>query len=167
MIDEIVNIILHVVLSSIFIAVFYFTYTTTVEEQVLTTNIEGLTENLIKDLTAFVPASALKPYIDSITLPDMTKDDQKAADSNNQLINISIIILSVFFGVGILSALALSLLTPLPVWVYFLNAFTILGFVALTEFIFLNTITRNYQVIDPSKVKGMFLTALLQFQESP
>ena len=80
------NIIVGLIIFSIFIAIFYFTYAAKIEEQILNIQIKNLVENLTENLdvldTTFSVKSFLAEPIQNLEIPDLTKEDKEVETMN-------------------------------------------------------------------------------------
>lgn len=160
-----VNIIVSVTLFSIFLSVFYFTYTSRIEEEILTIQIKNLVNNLsggIKKLN--LDKNQIKKVIDNITLPDLSKQDKEVEDHDNQLKK------KAFFIFGIISLVCVILMF---IFAYFYNVnvksiilgnLLLLCFVALTEWFFLNFVAKSYMSLDINMVKRILIEEIEKFE---
>jgi hypothetical protein len=159
---EIANIILHVVFISTFIAIFFFTYAAKVEEEIVKLQVQYLVDDLTTN--AFLLPDHIKKSIkiklDNITLPDLQSADNAVKEQNKKLMDHAIKIMLVFSVFGLLSAYYMSSVYDFS-FIELLkeNALAIV-FVALTEYLFLNYVVKNYISADPHYVKRTFLNEL-------
>ena len=171
------NILLHVILLSSFVAVFFFVYGSKIEQQVVQSQTNAVVDNLMQDVrNVTTPAqmqilsSVLGPNLEA---PDMQQADLEAAAKNKQLVQQTIKVLGILCGVSL--ALIL-LLWSYGKWVnksmYFSgwkllkeNMVTLL-FVAITEFFFVTFFAANYKSADPNHIKKQVVDTLIQYAQT-
>lgn len=167
MIYEIANIILNITLISVVIGLFYFTYVPVIEKQIVVSEVDEVMNDIEQDIKNIIPESDLKEIGEIIKpllkKPDMTKEDEKAKENNQKLINKAIFYLSIFTAIGI----------GITIWmIYYFNLdwkrllkenFITLVAVAITYFTFLTFVIRNFRGADPNVVKKSIVDAFKDF----
>ncbi len=168
--QEIAYLILTFTLSATFIAVFFFTYVSGVEADIIKNQINGV-------ITEFVQSSQLilspdekskigQLIIQNMAIPDMSQQDKEATDNNNRLIKKSMIIFGSILGIGILILLALYLMYKFNIGELLKYSFIILGLVMLTEIMFVTFVTKNYKLIDTNYIKYLLIKNLENYVKS-
>lgn len=102
---DIINIILSIVLSSIFIGLFFFTYGKNIEKACVVNNVNFLIEDTISPIKSFISDDQKKfllKSVNNIKLDNMDEQDNAVENSNNILLKKSFIILSSVFLAGLL-----------------------------------------------------------------
>jgi hypothetical protein len=163
---NIASIILLVVLISVFVSVFFFTYAYKVEGDIEQEQINYIISDLTNDIKSLFPSEIVKEIklqMSKVTLPDMTEEDHKTDTNNKSLYIKSIIIFSIILIIGIGIFYYYSKVNDIDMYQIIKKNLIILLFVALTEFIFLLTIPKNYKVVDPNFVKKIFIESLESF----
>lgn len=151
------HIIMGVVLIAAFISIFFFTYVSKIESDIVQTQMEKIVDDLTGSIDTIITEQQKEEIgqaIQNIEIPDMSQQDAAAQTNNKDLMQKAIIIFSCIIGIGLLAICLL--------W-YFGGKFhmshmiiqnsIILILVALTEFGFVTFVTQNYQVIDPNYVR--------------
>lgn len=156
---QLCQIILNVTIISSFIGVFFFTYAATVEKEILEDQSKYIAENMADKVKIFLPEDLKQEIANDLQEPDLSKEDKDAEESNKELRNKALIVLGVLFIVGILATLVVSKIGNIGFHIV-KEAIIILLFVALTEFLFLNIITRNYKVADTNFVTKEMLKSV-------
>lgn len=151
---EISNIILHVIFLATFLAIFFFTYTAKIEEEIITNQVKLLIDTIF-DKTKFTTdeyKSNIRSKLDKLKPPDLSEEDKKVKEQNNNVMINSVKVMSGF----IIGALFLS-------YIIFqsdmdLNKGTfvdllkenciLLIFIMATEFAFLHLVAKNYVYAD-------------------
>lgn len=172
------NVLLHVILLSSFVALFFFSYGSRIEQQVVQTQTESVVDNLMQDVRNVATPdqmqllrTVLEPNLQA---PDMTQADQEAAAKNKQLMQQTVKVLGIVCGV---SLSLIILLWSYGKWInknqYFSgwkllkeNMVTLL-FVAITEFFFVTFFAANYKSADPNYIKKKVVDTLIQYAASP
>lgn len=153
------NIILHVMLMSIFLNIFYFTYAKSAEKEVLYDQIDILVQELINNISGEMNSTekeALKLLIESeIKKINLDKEDSIVNSNNGELEKTAII--ATVIGVGICLFLLFLLLKDCSNLMCSLRYLAISGgvgilFTALAEIFFINVIVKNYISVDSSLV---------------
>jgi hypothetical protein len=171
MINEVVFIILEVALVATFLAVFYFTYVKNVENNIVDQQIAYL----IDDLTAMSQyvltneqRNKIKEKLDNMSIPDLSEDDKKVLDNNIALEKKATIYVGILLLIGFLAFIGYYIYS-IKTGVYtnnfqdFNKAFMILLSVAITEYLFLNLIVKNYRSVKINYIKYKFLENLNNF----
>lgn len=156
---QLCQIILNVTIISSFIGIFFFTYAATVEKQILEDQSKYISETMADKVKFFLPDNIKKEIANDLQEPDLSKEDKDAEESNKKLRNKALVVLGILFIVGILATLTVSKIGNIGFHIV-KEAIIILLFVALTEFLFLNIITRNYKVADPNFVTKEMLKSI-------
>lgn len=152
------KVLINVLFISVFISLFFFTYAAKIEEQVVKDQMEFLCINItnMAKLGGKEINQEMIKLINNINPPDLSEEDKKASDNNNNIMKhviklgigfsifVSIIILGVYLKFGKKSYDLGEIIT---------DNFVILLFIALTEFAFLTFIGSKFISIDPNKTK--------------
>jgi hypothetical protein len=154
------QIILNITIFSVFIGFFFFTYAASVEKDIVKDQSSYIATDIATDLRVFLPSSVRMSIIDNLKVPDdMTEKDATVKEANNKLMKEAMIALSILLVVGILSTMVVAYIGGIGIHIV-KDSFVILIFVAVTEIVFLNLITRQYRVSDPNYVKKEMLLSL-------
>lgn len=156
---QICQIILNVTIISSFIGIFFFTYASTVEKQILEDQSKYIAETMADNVKNFIPGDVKQDIVKTLNKPDLSQQDKDAEDSNKKLRKKALIVLGTLFIVGIIATFVVSKIGNIGFHIV-KEAIVILFFVALTEFLFLNIITRNYKVADPNFVTSEMLKSV-------
>lgn len=159
------NILSSVLLISVFIVIFFFTYASRIEKNIVIKQTNQLANNLFNDI-AFLKDKSFKKFIMNLNAGDLSKEDQKVKEQNKKLLYTA----SLYVGCA---SIIIILISGFMIWFYqlnwkllfLLNIITLIC-VALTEFFFLTFIAQNYISFDPNYVKYIFLTKLQRFKQS-
>ena len=160
--EYIANIILHVVLISVFIGVFFFTYATFIEERIVVSQVNYLIDDFADEIEVLPKTykTVLNTVISNIDKPDMSVQDAQVKENNKALLNKVIIILSVSLVIGISSVYYLSRNYDFSFKELLYKNLIGLVFVGLTEFVFLTFIATSFRSADPNYVKRKILETL-------
>ena len=162
------NILVGLTMFSIFLAIFYFTYASKIEKDILEIQIKNLIDNLTADLKNVDSSSSntdnLKKIIDSIN-PDLSSEDSRVDESNKAVINKALVSFSIFAVITIIIVSILFYTSGTHIKdIIVMNAILLL-FVALTEVFFLNMIAKSYRSLDPNKIKLNIIKKLQSFSK--
>ena len=167
--ETITNGILHVVLISVFIGIFFFTYASRVEQNIVKERSREIVRDITNDIKTFAPKgsiSFLGKIANQIQPPDLREEDKEVEEKNKALLEKATKVLAVLFVVGISVSLFLSYKYGFSFKTLLIHNFIILFFVALTEFSFLTFFAQNYITIDSNFVKYKTLDTLIKFGQS-
>jgi len=159
--EEIANIILHVTLISTFIGIFFFTYASRIEENIVKKQVAFLIEDN-REIISLIPNDIkqnLVSKLNDIKL-DLSEDDNKTTEQNKKLLLNAAKILSVVLIVGVYIVLKMSHMYNFNFVHLLKENLIILCFVALTEFVFLTFFVQHYLSIDPNIIKRKFITII-------
>lgn len=159
--NGICNILVALTIFSVFLSIFYFTYASNVENQILNIQIKNLTDNLTSNIKDFnIDTDSLLKIINDTKLPDLSKEDNDVMNINSQLIKKALLMFGIFSFITIF-------ITIIICYIYKINIINIIKiniilliFVALTEIFFLNIIAKSYRSLDPNVVKKNFINNL-------
>lgn len=163
--DTALQIILTVILSSVFIIVFYFSYGKDIEGKIVVNECTEVAKGYT-DVYQAVAGSTPAPQCSLIPLPSPIASDQdnQVAATNAKYLKYTEIALGVGVGLAIILAIAIYFIGSRPtisikvlVWRSFLNLIA----VALIEFLFLQFIIANNIELDSSNVNSDVFSALI------
>ena len=157
---EIAQIVINITLISTVIGVLFFTYGKDVEKLIVQNQSKYIAESLANDAKIFFPEEVRKSIADSITIPDMQKEDDYAKSKNDCLRNKAVIVFAILCLVGLLITIGICWYGKVSKKHIFIEAFVILCFAVATEVLFLNVIARNYKSADPNVVRLKILQGI-------
>lgn len=158
--DQIVTIILNVTFIGAFIAIFFFTYGKTIEENVVKKQSVFIATHLANDIKTFINKDTADNISSKLIPPNMDEADKKAKEINHTLLqqSIRIVLFSVIIG------LSISYLISQKYNLNFIDLIKpnliILLFVGTTYFLFLTFFGQNFISADPNFVRLHILLTL-------
>jgi hypothetical protein len=163
----IANIVMHVVLISTLITIFFFTYATIIEEEIVNIQINNIISDFTEDidLLPIESIAVIKGSIGLIVPPDMSAIDKKIADANDELTKKVIILVTVVVIFSMWFIYGMSKKYNFNFGDLLKHNLIVLVFVGLTEFFFLTYIGKQYRSGDSFFVKKTILTTLKKFSE--
>ena len=169
-IKEISYIILSFILISTFISIFFFTYVSKVEEEIVKSQIKNSIDNLVSSSNLFLTERQkflIKDvYLKNVKAPDMSEEDANIDKNNSALLRKTIIIFSCIVGVGLLIVFGLWYKYRFNIKEVVLTSFIILVLVALTEIFFVTYVTKNFLLIDENYLSYVILSNLKNYADS-
>lgn len=160
--NGICNLLVSLTIFSLFLSIFYFTYASNVENEILNIQIKNLVDNLTSNIKDFnnIDRGYLINLINNTKFPDLSKEDNDVSNTNSSLIKKALLIFGIF-------SLITTIIIIIICYIYKINILQILKvniilliFVALTEIFFLNIIAKSYRSLDPNVVKKNFINNL-------
>ena len=156
----IINIIMNVGLISIFIAIFFFTYASTVEQDIVKEQTIIVINDLMQLANPFLSNEVKKQIYDNIRAPDLSKEDEEVLHANSKLKMTAYTNLAVVFVIALILCLVLAhfykhdLLNMLK-----LNLILVV-LVGITEFTFLHFVPHKFISADTNWVRGKILSSI-------
>lgn len=156
---------INVLFISVFIAIFFFTYGSYIEEKVVINQMHFLSKD-IKNLFGLFGENInnlISQKLDEVTLPDLSKEDKKAQQSNSIVKNKAFQFVLMF--AVIVLAIVYFIYVRYNNGTYQLNEIiseniVILIAVGITEYVFLAYFGARYISIDPNIIKLSILESL-------
>ena len=152
---EISSIAMNVLFVATFLCVFFFTYASKVEEDVIKNQVQFLVDDLSDDMQ-LLPSNiltSLKTKIATAKRPDMTDADNKVDASNKAIEKKTYTLAAVCLAVGLISIFVASYYWKFSFLELLGKNLVIVTFIGLTEFTFLMCFGRNFILADPNLVK--------------
>lgn len=166
--DNIASIILHIMIISTFIAVFYFTYGTYLEGITLNYQMQYLAQSLLGDLKILSPelANALKYKITNINISDLQSQDQSTYQSNlniklKALLSIGCLVLT---GTGLLAIL--NNYHPINFKKIMIEESIPIMSAMLIYFLYATFILSKYRSIDPNYIRKTILQTVNSYKKN-
>ena len=159
--NGICNILVSLTIFSAFLSIFYFTYASYIENQILNNQIKILVDNLTYNIKDFnIDTNYLLKIINETKLPDLSKEDIEVTNTNSQLIKKSLLIFGIFSLISLIIIFIICYVYKVNINEILKNNFILLVFVAITEIFFLNIIAKSYISLDPNIIKKNFINNL-------
>ena len=172
-----------VILFSVFVAAFYFTFAAQVEHEVVSGSVQSFVAGLAGDLKVVLPpqqAVQLGDLLQSTTLPDLQQEDEEVRIFNKKLTKKTFIVLGILAAIVLIVIFATygglklhaihklgrgkavrGIAYPDLPRLFQIAAITFVGVVA-AEFVFLYVIAKQYQPLDPNAIKKRIVDAMIQ-----
>lgn len=160
------NTLLSVVLISAFIGIFFFTYASKVENDIVKVRSSQIINDLTETVIKISPkeqkeeiSKTLGPYL---MPPDLSKEDDTVEESNKELRKKAFIFIISFVVVGFIIFFGLAHIFKFSAKKMIYKNLIVLAFVALTEFCFLTFFARHYITIDSNFIKYKIIDTLVK-----
>lgn len=168
------NVILHMCFFSVFVCIFFFVGASRIEKSIVQTQIKNTVQELVQEIKNVLPPAeraALANQLQALTPPDMSSQDKSTSDSNNKLIQQSCMVLIPVFVVGLVIVIAAyygfkkhyKVAPDFSLQTMFTHNGIVLGFVCVTELVFMLAIAANFKSLDPQVVKRVVVNSVLSF----
>lgn len=156
-----VDILLGVVLIATFIATFFFTFVSKVERDV----VKGQMEKIVRDLTQTIKlytsnqggGEQISKLVSNLQVPNLQKQDDAVTEHNKAIKKKAGIIFGVIILVGLIIIISQARYIKSELDIIIFANLLVLGFVALTEYLFVSRVSKNYQIIDGNYVRYLIL----------
>lgn len=167
--EYIANIILHVILISTLITIFFFTYAAKVEEDIVKDQVNFIIEDLTDNINMLPEdkKQIVRDASNKIVAPDMTELDNKVVDANAKLMKNVMIMVGIVLVVGILIVYMMSKKYDFNFLDLMTHNLIVLFFVFITEFCFITYLGKNFRTGDANFVKKSILSILKEYSEKP
>lgn len=155
--ELVIKILINVLLISLFITFFFFTYATTIEKEVIVNQMKFLSEHISNGINLLGPdlRNFIRQILSNIKTPDMEEKDKKVKDSNKIIINkvIKVNILFTLVMVFFILAISYRFSHKFDFFEVIKQNIIILVFIAFTEFAFLTYFGARFISINPNDIK--------------
>lgn len=158
------SVVLQVTLIIIFISIFFLSYTTVIEKDIVVEESDALVDEMFGDLKLVISPQYLEVIRGSMTdlkPPDMREADAITAANNKVLVNNTLLIMFIvgIFGFGITAFISLRYNVDMAE----LSKEAIFGLLAvcIVEYVFLTFLAKNYRSLDPNRIK-LHIVEILQ-----
>jgi hypothetical protein len=156
----IISILSSVGIVMMFLGVFFFTYASSVEEEIVKINANVIVEDLLDSIVPLLNKSTKINILSSLTYPDMQDADNHVLSNNNSVMSEAITKLGIISSVMITLSIGLAYYTKNNyLHIIGLN-FIILIFIGLTEYTFLNMVVKKFIAADTNYVRYLILKNL-------
>ena len=164
--EALAHLVLGVVLIATFISLFFFTYVSNVEGQIVKSQMGLIVTDLTSESKLILTDDQRKSIgnmIGEMKVPDMSEQDNEVEENNKKLKLKTMKIFGGLIGVGLLIILFLWKNYNLNMGEITKYSLITLAMVALTEFVFVTFISKQYQMVDPNYVKYLFVNNLAKY----
>ena len=171
--DEFLKIFMQVFFVVTFLSLFFFLYVVKIEKEIFVDQIDFVVDDLYSnfntDMNEIIPPEyqpyfkkQIYNYVNNIQIP--SEDDQSIQDQNNQVLEqtqqVVVVIGVVLFSI-VVALIVLRFCTDLSHQL--IENIIVLFFMGMSEFAFLNLVTKNYIASNPNHVKLYFLQEVVQY----
>ena len=165
-INIIIKTLIQVILISSFIGIFFFTYATKIEENIVKKQCAQIIQDLSDDMKTMVPANILeKVYtqiVPNIKAPDLSEQDADVKQKNDVLLKKVSKLVIMFIASGLAIVIGLVWIFKIPLGEILISSGTSVIFVAIVEYSFLTFFAQNYRTIDSNFVKMKIIETLIK-----
>jgi len=163
------SVVLQVTLIIIFISIFFMTYTTVIEKEIVINEVDILVNEFFGDLKLGLGPEIMTLFQSSLkdfNPPDMSEADAITAANNSVLINNTIILMIVVGIIGFSITIYLSVRYKVDSSEISKEVVFALIAVCIVEFVFLRFLAKNYICLDPNVVKLHFVQILRNYSQN-
>jgi hypothetical protein len=161
------NLLVGVTLFSIFLGIFYFTYASNIENDILKIQIKNLVDSFTNDLNNLNITninSEIYTVIDNFKIPDMSAEDKKVKDDNNKLMIKSLKLFGILTISCVFFITTMFVIYKIDLKNIIITNCIILVFVAITEIFFLNMVAKRYNSLDVNSIKTTIVENIIDLQ---
>jgi len=162
---EAANVVLTVALTAVVVGIFYFTYIPYVSKQVVIGSVNSVMDSITADIHTVLPKGQLD--FSKVETPDMSQQDKDARDNNATLRNKAVRYLGMLLGASVVLVLVLWAFGRFNLWRLLGENAVGTVVVAITYFVFVSLLIRNYRSVDPNTVKSSILDAMIEAAKIP
>jgi len=143
-----------------FLGIFFFTYASKVEQEIVEINTNVVVNDLLDTIIPLLNEKTKANLLENIKHPNMEDADKQVAENNKNIMFDSILKLSIIFIILSIIAYAISYYTHINyVNIIGLNLI-ILIFIGLTEYTFLHMIVKKFIAADTNYVRYLLISNL-------
>jgi len=154
----IINVITFTGLASIFISIFFFTYASTIEQEIVIDQAKIVVNDLMQTVNPLLTSDQKENIKKNLKVPDNSEEDLESLNKNNALMSEAYISLLIIFAVTMVLSVTLSIIYKHNYYRILALNLLLLVFIALTEFTFLHFIPKNYIIADTNWIRWKILT---------
>lgn len=170
-----IDILLGVVMIATFISVFFFTYVSRVEGEIVESQVRKIVKDLTSSLAFYSSGSnnnakemLLKQALERLTVPDLSSADAEVREKNHEIKKKAALIFGVLIAIGVFIIFILYVIghkygKKIELRKLIISNIIILVLVAITEFVFVTTVSKNYQIVDANFVRYRILADLQRY----
>ena len=163
-VKDITSVLMNATFVGAFLTIFFFTYASKVESQIVTKQIKFLADDFAANIN-LLPSDtkeAIRTKLQNIQLPNFEATDNQIDSVNGKIIKQTLLVVGITLAVVLLTVYILSTqrFFNFSFWEILCKNLIILLFIGLTEFTFLNLVAKNFISIDPNYVKYYALEQL-------
>jgi len=161
------NLLIGVTLFSIFLGIFYFTYASKIENEILKIQIKNLVDSFTNDLNKIHIRNinaVLYKAINGLKVPDMSEEDKKVNDSNKKLMIKSMKVFGIIALFCIVFITSMFFIYKIELKSILITNCIILVFVGITEMFFLNMVAKRYNSLDTNTIKKTIIENIIDLQ---
>jgi hypothetical protein len=167
------NVIMHIIVISVFIGIFFFTYGAYLEKKILKNQLDYLVDDTLGSFKIFMPelSDNIKQTIKTYQFNLDPNADMEVKNSNKKIMKKAFIAIAIAFIIGILIIVVISKKLDMEgmtnkqfftrLLKYNLFALIIIG---LTEFIFASGFAQNYISLDLNRIKKQIVDNLIKLR---
>jgi hypothetical protein len=167
------NIIMRIILISVFICIFFFTYGVYLQKEIIKSQVEYLINDLLNPIKVFLPKSEkIKKQIRELDIKINESEDEKVRQKNNVTKVKAFLAIFILVTIGIIAILAISKLmnrenmTHKQFWFkLFKYNIILLFFIGMTKFIFASFYVKNYIFINTNILKKSVIDNVINYFE--
>lgn len=156
-VNIIIKTIIQVILISTFIGVFFFTYASKIEENIVKKQCSEIVQDLSDTAKVILPSNIVQDInstlVPEIKMPDLSKQDEEVKIKNGILLRQVAVLIAIFMTVGIIIVTIMIIVFKVPVREILISSFISVIFVGIVEYSFLTFFAQNYRTIDSNFVK--------------
>lgn len=165
-VNELVKIIMQIFFVITFLSLFFFLYVVKVEKEIFISQMNYIVDNIYNQLSfasnMVLPLEVkrdldteMMSYIAGVNIPSTSYEDIHTTNQNVIQMTVNIVTnFAVLFAACLMGLFVLHVCIDMTH--HTVQNLIVLGCIALTEFLFLNLVTRNYIAADPNHVKLYF-----------
>jgi hypothetical protein len=143
-----------------FLGIFFFTYASKVEQEIVEINTNVVVNDLLDTIIPLLNEKTKANLLENIKHPNMEDADKQVAENNKNIMFDSILKLSIIFIILSIIAYAISYYTHINyINIIGLNLI-ILIFIGLTEYTFLHMIVKKFIAADTNYVRYLLISNL-------
>jgi len=136
-----------------FLGIFFFTYASIIEQNIVEINTNIIVNDLLDIINPLLDNNAKTNIINNIKYPNMDKEDADVNDNNSKIVSSAFISLLIIFIITICIGFGISYYTKNNFWEIIGLNLIILICVGLTEYTFLHLIPKKFIAADTNYVR--------------
>jgi hypothetical protein len=165
--NTVIKILLNVVLISTFIGIFFFTYETKIEQDIVEIQSTDIIKDISGNLKTVLNHDDMEILYNNITpylvAPNLQTEDEYVKVTNKALLKKATKLMAYFCAISLTLLIISAIMFKVNMKDILISSIVTLVFVAIIEFIFLTFMVKNYKTIDANFVKFKIIQTLANY----
>jgi len=166
---ELAIIMVNVAFAATFLTIFFFTYASHIEKEIVMNNMSYLTNDMLRDILLLVPKNQENIVVNKLTsikIPDMSKEDAENNENNKKILKQAVTVVGAFLCIVLLSTFYMSKKYNFSYENILKLCLLTVSVIAIVEFFFLRFFASKFLAADANFIKYTILDTLQNYAKN-